>query len=532
MTNPERKTKYFQPDATIEEEDLLKLPCQQAFALNTENLQVLFDEYICYDDKTSSPELATSITFNIDHNNDLNGSSVTIGPSRSAIMMHENKAAGTYLDSFYQYSNHVFTQHTARLNYRQQQEVSRIIEQLDTIKSSQDILPHYILLPYSNRLKKASELSIQQRRKLLRNDSINLNSTDRSTIKTHNERTTTQKLPTKESSWANLLLQNHHDVIYVLSLKGSFLYVSPSVEEILGYKMEEIIGRNIRDFCHPSDLTQVLREIRDSTSSVNNQAFDRQKLNFNNTVNPLTKGGVGQSGPRVDFLMRMKHKYKQYQWMESIGKLHLEGGKGQEVIISTARIRPLYILPVGITSKILNQPERGIIFKCSLNGIILSISTEKSKFFKENNLNCSWVGNHLKQFVNREALSPLLHALSSNKVTVISHLMSQGINSPVHSVVSTVIPPSFDGVTKSPFVFIYTNNTSTNLIQIVDSFRIPEANRATIQNGRDIISDHFLGERSMFPSKNLALELHLLKVENSRLLKSIQERLGAKKRKH
>jgi two-component system cell cycle sensor histidine kinase/response regulator CckA len=50
------------------------------------------------------------------------------------------------------------------------------------------------------------------------------------------------------------LIENASDVISVLTLNGSFYYVSPSMRRALGYKPEELIGRNAFDFVHPDDV--------------------------------------------------------------------------------------------------------------------------------------------------------------------------------------------------------------------------------------------------------------------------------------
>ncbi len=50
------------------------------------------------------------------------------------------------------------------------------------------------------------------------------------------------------------LIENASDVISVLTPNGTFYYVSPSVRRVLGYKPEELIGRDAFDFVHPDDV--------------------------------------------------------------------------------------------------------------------------------------------------------------------------------------------------------------------------------------------------------------------------------------
>jgi PAS domain S-box-containing protein len=49
------------------------------------------------------------------------------------------------------------------------------------------------------------------------------------------------------------LIENALDVITVVEADGRILYESPSVEHILGYKPEEMVGRNVLSFIHPED---------------------------------------------------------------------------------------------------------------------------------------------------------------------------------------------------------------------------------------------------------------------------------------
>ena len=57
------------------------------------------------------------------------------------------------------------------------------------------------------------------------------------------------------------LIENAVDLTIVLNPDGSGRYVSPSVERVLGFKPDEIVGRNIADFVHPDDLSAGLEAI-------------------------------------------------------------------------------------------------------------------------------------------------------------------------------------------------------------------------------------------------------------------------------
>ncbi len=49
------------------------------------------------------------------------------------------------------------------------------------------------------------------------------------------------------------LIENTLDIITVLDNKGIILFESPSVEKLLGYKPEDLVGKNVFEFIHPDD---------------------------------------------------------------------------------------------------------------------------------------------------------------------------------------------------------------------------------------------------------------------------------------
>nr|WP_320160712.1 PAS domain S-box protein [uncultured Methanoregula sp.] len=50
------------------------------------------------------------------------------------------------------------------------------------------------------------------------------------------------------------LVENANDIVYSITLDGTFTYVSPNWTEVLGHKPQDIIGRPVRSFIHPDDL--------------------------------------------------------------------------------------------------------------------------------------------------------------------------------------------------------------------------------------------------------------------------------------
>ena len=50
-----------------------------------------------------------------------------------------------------------------------------------------------------------------------------------------------------------LVVENARDVISVVDREGRFVYTSPSIEAVLGYRPEELVGKNMASFGHPGD---------------------------------------------------------------------------------------------------------------------------------------------------------------------------------------------------------------------------------------------------------------------------------------
>ncbi|KAM3107622.1 PAS domain S-box protein [Phormidesmis sp. 146-33] len=58
-----------------------------------------------------------------------------------------------------------------------------------------------------------------------------------------------------EEKWKTLFLDSPYLFIQV-SKSGQVIYVSPAVEDILGYQPEELLGRQIKELIHPSNLNE------------------------------------------------------------------------------------------------------------------------------------------------------------------------------------------------------------------------------------------------------------------------------------
>ncbi|MBW4459511.1 MAG: EAL domain-containing protein [Nodosilinea sp. WJT8-NPBG4] len=50
-----------------------------------------------------------------------------------------------------------------------------------------------------------------------------------------------------------LIADNMSDLVCLHNTQGEFLYVSPSVQTLLGYAATDLVGKRLQDFCHPAD---------------------------------------------------------------------------------------------------------------------------------------------------------------------------------------------------------------------------------------------------------------------------------------
>ncbi|KAG8774273.1 blue light receptor, partial [Serendipita sp. 398] len=66
------------------------------------------------------------------------------------------------------------------------------------------------------------------------------------------------------------ILGESPDSVFIVSLKGSFLYVSPSISKLLKFDADYFLNKNLSDVCHPSDLAPVMRSIKESSTPLGN----------------------------------------------------------------------------------------------------------------------------------------------------------------------------------------------------------------------------------------------------------------------
>ncbi len=97
-----------------------------------------------------------------------------------------------------------------------------------------------------------------------------------------------KKLAASERDY-RLLADHATDMISRHDLEGRYLYVSPACEQLLGYRPDELIGRNCYELFHPDDLETI-------------EQYHRKLL---------------ESASPVNVVYRLKHRLGHFLWVES-----------------------------------------------------------------------------------------------------------------------------------------------------------------------------------------------------------------------
>ena len=53
------------------------------------------------------------------------------------------------------------------------------------------------------------------------------------------------------------MIETTNEWIWAMDLDGNHTYTNPAIEQILGYKVDEIQGANVREFLHPQDRKKI-----------------------------------------------------------------------------------------------------------------------------------------------------------------------------------------------------------------------------------------------------------------------------------
>ncbi len=130
-----------------------------------------------------------------------------------------------------------------------------------------------------------------------------------------------------------LLIENASDLIIVTDSEGSITFVSPSVESILGYLPEELVGMNIFDLVHPDDVSDAVDALAQAVDhpgvAVAVEYRTRRKDQQWAVIQTVERSMPGQSASGFVVLnsrdlsehRRLEEQLRQSQKLEAIGQL-------------------------------------------------------------------------------------------------------------------------------------------------------------------------------------------------------------------
>ncbi len=77
------------------------------------------------------------------------------------------------------------------------------------------------------------------------------------------DRKNAERLLARTEERFKAMIENLNDVVYEISIDGTVTYVSPSIERFVGYKPEELVGRNFFSYMHEDDRALIREKLED-----------------------------------------------------------------------------------------------------------------------------------------------------------------------------------------------------------------------------------------------------------------------------
>jgi len=119
------------------------------------------------------------------------------------------------------------------------------------------------------------------------------------------------------------------DLILVVDRQGHFLRVSPSGRAILGYRPDEMIGRNAKDFLYADDLEITRANMRHARRGRDPRIFECRYVHKDGHLVPLTWTGIWSEPDQQYFFIgrdmteriQLESQLRQVQKMEAVGQL-------------------------------------------------------------------------------------------------------------------------------------------------------------------------------------------------------------------
>ncbi|MGO9609966.1 MAG: PAS domain S-box protein, partial [Verrucomicrobiia bacterium] len=163
-----------------------------------------------------------------------------------------------------------------------------------------------------------------------------------------------------DDAYFRSLIENASDIITILEPNGVIRYESPSIERILGYRPDELVGCNAFEFIHPDDVAsiqQVFTEMLTRTDSVESREF------------------------------RYRHKDGSWRAFEAIGRNLLHDPAVRGVIVTSRDITGRKQ-----TEEVLRQSEERFSITFEYAAIGMALGALDGRWLKANRAMCELVG--------------------------------------------------------------------------------------------------------------------------------------------
>ncbi|KAI8977947.1 putative blue-light photoreceptor PCMADA2 [Pilobolus umbonatus] len=308
-----------------------------------------------------------------------------------------------------------------------------------------------------------------------------------------------------------LLLDESPDFIHVLTIKGIFLYCSESTKQVLEYDPNELVGKSLKAICHPSDITTVMRELKQSSND---------------------------SSEPVNLIYRVRRKNSGYIWIECCGKLRNEDGRGRKYVILSGRERSVYQLPhsvwmmgnkahKSIPTHMKGAEDHEFWGKLSVDGLLLYISSTCANILGSPPHEV--IGTSLYQLMRSNRTTDLTRALAEvkeGKIVYLRHalLNNEGIEV---MVASTFYPDgkSSHSPDTPPFVLMQTKivvsdepveDESIFISMEPDMKKKGRADISAVES-RPVKIERMVEELNISREANWQYELHQLRIGNKNL---------------
>lgn len=107
------------------------------------------------------------------------------------------------------------------------------------------------------------------------------------------------------------LVNSLPDVLVKVNLKGRFVYASPQLFNIFGFKPSEILNKSIRKFVHPDDLLNVLKSLKKAYDTKNYVSLEYRTLHKDgNYIYVSAKGLLLENGEFYGIVRDISDKKK------------------------------------------------------------------------------------------------------------------------------------------------------------------------------------------------------------------------------